>query len=247
MADDHPPCVLVTGAARRIGAAIARELHGRGACVLIHYHHAGEAARTLVDELNAQRADSADCHGADLREPAQLEMLADAARHRWGRLDGLVHNASSFYPTPVGATTAAQWDDLMGTNLRAPYFLTQALAPALRASRGAVVNLVDIHAERPLKDHPVYSAAKAGLAMMTRALARELAPEVRVNAVAPGAILWPERPMSTQARERIVERVALKRSGTPEDIARAVAFLLFDAPYVTGQVLAVDGGRSLGY
>jgi len=247
MADDYPPCVLVTGAARRIGAAIARELHSRGARVLIHFHHADAAAGTLVDELNAGRPDSADCHGADLREPAQLEMLADAARRRWGRLDGLVHNASSFYPTPVGATTAAQWDDLMGTNLRAPYFLTQALAPALRASRGAVVNLVDIHAERPLKDHPVYSAAKAGLAMMTRALARELAPDVRVNAVAPGAILWPERPMSTQARERIVERVALKRSGTPEDIARTVAFLLFDAPYVTGQVLAVDGGRSLGY
>ena len=135
----------------------------------------------------------------------------------------------------------------MGTNLRAPYFLTQALTPALRASRGAVVNLVDIHAERPLKDHPVYSAAKAGLAMMTRALACELAPDVRVNAVAPGAILWPERPMSTQARERIVERVALKRPGTPEDIARTVAFLLFEAPYITGQVLAVDGGRSLGY
>ena len=246
MAHDPPPCVLVTGAARRIGAAIARELHGRGARVLIHFHHADAAAGTLVDELNAGRPDSADCHGADLREPAQLEALADAARRRWGRLDGLVHNASTFYPTPVGTTTAAQWDDLMGTNLRAPYFLTQALTPALRASRGAVVNLVDIHAERPLKDHPVYSAAKAGLAMITRALARELAPDVRVNAVAPGAILWPERPMSTQARERIVERVALKRPGTPADIARTVAFLLFDAPYITGQVLAVDGGRSLG-
>jgi pteridine reductase len=238
--------VLVTGAARRIGAAIARELHGRGARVLIHFHHADAAAGTLVDELNAGRPDSADCHGADLREPAQLEALADAARRRWGRLDGLVHNASTFYPTPVGTTTAAQWDDLMGTNLRAPYFLTQALTPALRASRGAVVNVADIHAERPLKDHPVYSAAKAGLAMMTRALARELAPDVRVNAVAPGAILWPERPMSTQARERIMERVALKRPGTPGDIARTVAFLLFDAPYITGQVLAVDGGRSLG-
>jgi pteridine reductase len=246
MAHDPPPCVLVTGAARRIGAAIARELHGRGARVLIHFHHADAAAGTLVDELNAGRPDSADCHGADLREPAQLEALADAARRRWGRLDGLVHNASTFYPTPVGTTTAAQWDDLMGTNLRAPYFLTQALTPALRASRGAVVNVADIHAERPLKDHPVYSAAKAGLAMMTRALARELAPDVRVNAVAPGAILWPERPMSTQARERIMERVALKRPGTPGDIARTVAFLLFDAPYITGQVLAVDGGRSLG-
>ena len=246
MAHDPPPCVLVTGAARRIGAAIARELHGRGARVLIHFHHADAAAGTLVDELNAGRPDSADCHGADLREPAQLEALADAARRRWGRLDGLVHNASTFYPTPVGTTTAAQWDDLMGTNLRAPYFLTQALTPALRASRGAVVNVADIHAERPLKDHPVYSAAKAGLAMMTRALARELAPDVLVNAVAPGAILWPERPMSTQARERIVERVALKRPGTPRDIARTVAFLLFDAPYITGQVLAVDGGRSLG-
>ena len=246
MAHDPPPCVLVTGAARRIGAAIARELHSRGARVLIHFHHADAAAGTLVDELNAGRPDSADCHGADLREPAQLEALADAARRRWGRLDGLVHNASTFYPTPVGTTTAAQWDDLMGTNLRAPYFLTQALTPALRASRGAVVNVADIHAERPLKDHPVYSAAKAGLAMMTRALARELAPDVRVNAVAPGAILWPERPMSTQARERIMERVALKRPGTPGEIARTVAFLLFDAPYITGQVLAVDGGRSLG-
>ncbi|HET7687675.1 MAG TPA: pteridine reductase [Candidatus Macondimonas sp.] len=241
------PCVLVTGAARRIGAAIARGLHARGARVMIHYCHAAEPAHALVAELNAVRPDSADWHAADLRDTAQLEALAETAWSRWGRLDGVVHNASTFYPTAVGATTLAQWDDLMGTNLRAPYFLTQALAPALRASGGSVVNLVDIHAIQPLKDHPVYCAAKAGLVMLTRSLARELAPEVRVNAVAPGAILWPERPMSTEVRERIVERIALKRSGMPEDIARTVAFLLLDAPYITGQVLAVDGGRSLGY
>jgi pteridine reductase len=247
MARNNPPCVLITGAARRIGAAIARELHGRGAHVLIHYHHAAEPARLLVDELNTQRPDSAHCHAADLRETAQLKALADAAWHRWGQLDGLVNNASTFYPTPIGSTTDTQWDDLMGTNLRAPYFLTQALTPALRASQGAVVNLVDIHAERPLKEHSVYSVAKAGLAMMTRSLARELAPDIRVNGVAPGAILWPERPMSTLARERIVERVALKRPGTPQDIARTVAFLMFEAPYVTGQILAVDGGRNLGH
>ena len=241
------PCILVTGAARRIGAAIARGLHDRGARVIIHYHHAAEPAHALVAALNAMRPDSADCHQADLQEIDQLAPLAEAAWGRWGRLDGVVHNASTFYPTAVGTTTLSQWDDLMGINLRAPYFLTQALAPALRASQGAVVNLVDIHAERPLKDHPVYCAAKAGLVMLTRSLARELAPEVRVNAVAPGAILWPERPMSTAARERIVERIALKRPGMPEDIARTVAFLMFDAPYITGQVLALDGGRSLGY
>lgn len=241
------PCVLVTGAARRIGAAIARGLHDRGARVMIHYHHAAEPAHALVAALNAVRPDSADCHAADLRDTEQLEALAETAWSRWGHMDGVVHNASTFYPTPVGTTTPAQWDDLMGANLRAPYFLTQALAPALRASGGSVVNLVDIHASQPLKDHPVYCAAKAGLVMLTRSLARELAPEVRVNAVAPGAILWPERPMSTEVRERIVERIALKRSGMPEDIARTVAFLLLDAPYITGQVLAVDGGRSLGY
>ena len=241
------PCILVTGAARRIGAAIARGLHERGARVMIHYHHAAAPAQALATALNAVRPNSADCHGADLSALEELEQLAEAAWTRWGRLDAVVHNASTFYPTPVGTTTLAQWNDLMDINLRAPYFLAQALAPALRTSRGAMVNLVDIHAEQPLKDHPVYCAAKAGLVMLTRSLARELAPDVRVNAIAPGAILWPERPMSTEARERIVDRIALKRPGTPADIARTVAFLIFDAPYITGQVLAVDGGRSLGY
>jgi pteridine reductase len=234
--------VLVTGAARRLGAATAALLHERGWRVLMHCRASRAEADALAATLNARRPDSCRVLPADLAQDAAVEGLAQAVLAAWSRVDALVNNASAFYPTPVGGTTTAQWDDLFASNARAPFFLAQALAPELRRRRGAIVNLIDIHATRPLRGHTVYCMAKAAHAMMTLALARELAPDVRVNAVAPGAILWPERPMSTQARERIVERVALKRPGTPEDIARTFAFLLFDATYITGQVLAVDGG-----
>lgn len=236
---------LVTGAGRRIGAAIARRLHGEGMNVVLHYRSSAADAGALRDELEAVRADSADLAEADLLDVAAIDALARAAAKRWGRLDALVNNASAFYPTPVGTITEAQWDDLVGSNLKAPVFLSQAVAPALAAHGGSIVNIVDIHAERPLSDHPVYSITKAGLLMATRALARELAPEIRVNGVSPGAILWPEDGLDEAGRERIIGRIALKRQGEPGDIARAVLFLLRDAPYVTGQVIAVDGGRSL--
>jgi pteridine reductase len=238
-------CVLVTGGARRLGAAIARRLHAAGANVVIHYRSSADEARGLLDELERARPGSAHVQAADLLDLAALPALVDAATRRYGRLDVLVNNASSFYPTPIGTITAAQFDDLIGTNLRAPLFLAQTAAPALRATRGLILNMADIHGQRPLKAHPAYSAAKAGLIMLTRSLARELGPEVRVNAIAPGPVLWPEGGLDDRLRDEIVARTALKRGGSPEDIARAAYFFAVDAPYVTGQVLAVDGGRSL--
>lgn len=245
LANDDGPVVLVTGAGRRVGARIARELHAHGARVAVHYRSSGSDALALCAELNAARAASAEAFGADLLDVAALPGLIEKCCARFGRLDGLVNNASSFFATPLGAIDLSAWDDLLGSNLRAPLFLCQAAAPALRASRGAVVNIVDIHAERPLKGYPVYSIAKAGLLGLTRALALELAPEVRVNGVSPGAIVWPEDGQFSPAeRQEIVARSLLKRIGSPEDIAGAVLYLLFAAPYVTGQILAVDGGRS---
>jgi pteridine reductase len=239
--------VLVTGAAKRIGAVIARTLHSAGANVAIHYHSSADAARELVAGLERERRGSAFAVGADVREVSALERMAHDVVERTGRLDVLVNNASNFYPTPLGTVTEAQWDDLVGSNLKAPLFLTQALLPALRAAHGVVVNIVDVHAQRPLRDHPVYGAAKAGLAMLTRSLAKDLGPDVRVNGVSPGAILWPEDGMSDQLRAGIIKQTALKRAGEPEDIAAAVLFLVRDAPYVTGQIIAVDGGRSVGW
>ena len=238
--------VLVTGGARRLGAAIARRLHQEGASILIHYRSSRTDAERLAAELNALRARSAVLHGADLLDLAALPGIVAATLDAFGRLDVLINNASTFYPTPLGQVTAEAFDDLIGSNLRAPLFLTQAAAEALTARRGLVLNMVDIHASRPLKRHPVYSAAKAGLVMLTKSLARELAPHVRVNAIAPGPVLWPEGDMDETLRERIIERTALKRLGTPEDVARAALFFVKDAPYVTGQVLAIDGGRSVG-
>ena len=238
------PVVLITGGARRIGAAITRDLHAAGLDVVVHCRRSLAEATALTDELNARRPDSARPLQADLLDPQALESLAAQAREFRGRLDGLINNASTFYPTPVGEITMAHWDDLMGSNVRAPLFLTQACAPALRASGGGVVNIVDIHALRPLSGYPVYSAAKAGLWALTQSLARELGPEVRVNGVAPGAILSPEDPANFGTHEAMVERTALKRAGDPADIARTVRFLLLEAPYITGQVIPVDGGRS---
>jgi len=236
---------LVTGGARRVGAAIARRLHAAGARVLIHYRESEAAANALVKELNAARASSAAAVKADLLAPVAPRALVGAAMSAFGRLDLLVNNASSFYPVKLGEIEASHWEELMGSNLRAPLFLAQEAAPELSRHEGAIVNLVDIHAERPLKGYPVYSVAKAGLAALTRSLALELAPRVRVNGVAPGAIAWPEDgQFEPGERERIVATTPLARTGTPEEVAQAVHFLA-TAPFVTGQVLAVDGGRSI--
>ena len=238
--------VLVTGAARRVGAAICRRLHAAGAAVVVHHHRSAEDARALVQALNAVRAGSAVAARADLLDTAALPRLIADALALNGRLDALVNNASSFYATPVGAIDERAWTDLMGTNLKAPLFLSQAAAPALRAAGGCIVNIIDIHAELPMKDHAVYTAAKGGLLALTRSLARELGPEVRVNGVSPGTIIWPESGdwQDEDARRRIVGRTVLKRTGEPEDIAGAVEYMI-TAPFVTGQILAVDGGRSI--
>ena len=239
--------VLVTGAARRIGAAIARRLHAAGARTVLHYHRSRDEAERLCAELNGQREASCTTVSHDLLDTDGIPGLVERAAGAFGRLDGLVNNASSFYATPVGSITAAQWHDLMGSNLRAPLFLAQAAAPFLARSKGAIVNIVDIHAERPLKSFVVYSIAKAGLAGLTRSLALELAPDVRVNGVAPGSILWPDdgKHFDPAEQGRIVATTPLARVGGPDDIAGAVKYLLFDAPFVTGQILAVDGGRGI--
>ena len=238
--------VLITGSARRIGAAIALAIHERGARVVVHYRGSEAQALKLVARLNARRQRSAVAIAADLHDMAALAALPGAAVKAFGRLDVLINNASTFYPTPVGQITAAQFDDLIGTNLRAPLFLAQAAASELRRRKGLIINIADIHALRPLRHHIVYCAAKSALVMLTRALARELGPEVRVNAIAPGPVLWPTGGVDTALKRRIVARTALKRTGSPEDIAKAALFFAIDAPFVTGEVLAVDGGRLLG-
>ena len=238
---------LVTGGARRIGAAIARRLHEAGATVAIHYRGSADEAHRLCDMLNTRRNDSAEIFEADLAEAECLPALVDSVVDWAGTLDILVNNASSFYPTPLGSVTETQWDDLIGTNLKAPMFLSQAAWPHLRRQGGSIVNLIDVHARRPLRDHAVYGSAKAGLEMLTRSLAKDMAPEVRVNGVAPGAILWPERGMNEVVKRKIIEQIPLKRSGLPDDIAGCVLYLVRDAAYVTGQVIAVDGGRSIGW
>ena len=238
---------LVTGAARRIGAVIATRLHESGADVAIHYRGSADEAAALVDKLNAERADSAAAFQSDLIDTPALPELVSAVQQWRGQLDVLVNNASTFYPTPLGEVSEEHWTDLMGSNLKAPLFLSQAALPALRDARGVIVNIVDIHAQRPLKDHTVYGPAKAALAMLTKTLAKDLAPEVRVNGVSPGAILWPESELGDAAKTSILEQIPLQRAGDPQDIAGAVLFFVKDAPYVTGQILAVDGGRSIGW
>jgi pteridine reductase len=237
--------VLITGGARRVGAEIARTLHAAGANVLIHYRSSAAAAIALADELNRLRGHSAAIFAAHLLSAEAPEKLIAATLLEFGRLDILINNASSFYPTPVGQITVPQWDDLMGSNLKAPLFLSQAAAPCLRTQRGLIINMIDIHGLRPLKAHPVYSTAKAGLAMLTRSLARELGPEIRVNGIAPGPVLWPEGGMDETLKSEIIDKTALKRHGSPQDIARTALFLAKDAPYITGQIIAVDGGRSI--
>lgn len=239
--------MLVTGGAKRVGAAICRRLHAAGATIALHYRTSESEAIALRDQLNELRPDSAAAFSADLLDLAALPLLVEQVIARFGRLDVLVNNASSFYATPLAGVDESQWHDLLGTNLRAPLFLAQAAADELRRQHGCIVNIVDIHAERPMQGHLLYSVAKAGLVALTRGLAQEMAPQVRVNAVAPGVILWPDSHEwdDEVKRRKIVAHTLLKREGEPDDIARTVAFLIQDAPYITGQVISVDGGRSI--
>lgn len=236
---------LVTGAAARIGAAVAAALHARGCDLILHYNSNRSGAEALASRLNDIRPGSAQTAQADLSAPSGVDALASRVRDSFAGLDILVNNASRFYPTPVEQVMAWQWEDLMNSNLRGPWFLVQALLPQLRLAGGCIVNILDVHADRPMRGHAVYCISKAGLAMMTKALARELGPAVRVNGVSPGAILWPEHEPAAAEKKSILGRTALGRLGDPEDIASAVAYLSLDAPYVTGQILAVDGGRTL--
>ena len=238
---------LITGAGKRIGACIASRLHDAGARIVSHYRASEGPAEELASQLNAIRADSAVTVKADLCDTTSLAAVLSGIVERTGGLDILINNASSFYPTPLGSITEQQWDDLIGTNLKAPLFLSQAAEPYLRDSAGVIINIVDIHALRPLRQHAVYGLAKAGLAMLTRTLARDLAPVIRVNGVSPGAILWPDDDMPDSVKDNIIGQVPMKRAGEPGDIADCVLYLVRDAGYITGQVIAVDGGRSIGW
>lgn len=245
IAPGPPPAVLVTGAARRVGAAIARHLHGLGCDLVLHYRSSGDEAGALADALERARPGSTHLVRAELEDIPALEAMAAAAVRRFGRLDGLVNNASAFFATPFGEVDGAQWERLFAANVRGPFFLAQAAAPHLREAGGAIVNVLDIYAERPLRRHAVYSMSKAALRMMTLALAQELGPRVRVNAVAPGTVLWSDNPVKAESEAQVHEGTALGRVGTPEDVAEAVAQLLLRSRYTTGAVLPVDGGRLL--
>ena len=253
-AENSPRAVLITGGAKRIGAETSRTLHAAGMNIIIHYRSSQQQADELCYELNEQRQNSAVVLQGDLlqgRRAAGADgdhvygRLIEDAVEVWGHLDVLINNASSFFPTPIGTITLGHWHNLVNSNLKAPLFLSQAATPYLRENNGCIINMVDIHAFRPLDQHPVYCAAKAGLAMLTQSLAKELGPEIRVNGIGPGAILWPENDMDEAAKQHIIERTALKRHGEPKDIAKAILFLVRDAPYITGHVVPVDGGRSL--
>ncbi|MGH8307517.1 MAG: pteridine reductase [Gammaproteobacteria bacterium] len=237
---------LVTGAARRIGAVTARRLHAEGMNLVVHYRSSEQDAQALCQALNEIRRDSAVPAQADLADIDGFASLIKTSL-QWGSLDLLVNNASMFYPTPIGKVSESDWDDLMISNLKAPFFLCQTAAPHLKKSRGVIINMLDIHAHRPLREHTVYCASKAGLEMITLSLARELGPEVRVNGVAPGPILWPAQGLDEKAKQTILDNTALKRAGSPDDIADAIIYLVRDAEYVTGQILVVDGGRSIGW
>jgi len=239
------PVVLVTGAGKRVGAVIARTLHAAGYDLALHYRHSAAEAELLATSLERQRSGSTYTVQGELADIDALPDVVQRVLGRFGRLDALVNNASAFYPTPVGTATPAQWNDLFASNAQAPFFLAQAATPALREARGAIVNLVDIYAERPLADHPVYCMAKAALAAMTRSLALDLGPDVRVNGVAPGAVMWPSDGKPYDDQQAMLARTPLQRAGSPDDVAGAVLWLLRDAPFVTGQIIRVDGGRTL--
>lgn len=241
--------LLITGAGKRVGAVVARYCHQLGMRVAIHYRESAQAATSLCESLNQQRQNSAIAVGTDLRATNQLEGLITKVIKKWGQLDVLINNASSFYPMPLANVSPDVWEDTMASNLKAPFFLSQMAAPYLKQQKGCIINLVDIQAQRPLKNYSVYCIAKAGLVMLTKSLAKELGPDIRVNAIAPGIVLWPDdtTEFNQAIREKIVARNALKRCGTPQDIANTVAFLINHADFITGQIIAVDGGRSLGY
>lgn len=240
------PVALITGGAKRIGAAIARALHQQDYNIVLHYRNSQTEASDLANELNQVRSNSCALAKADLANMAELGHLAQLSLQHWGRLDVLINNASSFYPTPVAEATEQQWDDIMASNLKAPFFLAQMLAPALQKSRGCIINMADIYAEKPLKQHSLYSIAKAANAMLTKTLAQELAPHIRVNGVAPGAILWPEQEALTEtAKQTLLQKIPLQATGNPSDIAETIVFLVQHAPYINGQIIAVDGGRNL--
>jgi len=237
--------VLVTGAAKRIGAACVRMLHAEGCDVFLHYRSSKQSAVELSEELNHKRAGSVILMQADLLNMDDLALLVAEVESVWGALDVLVNNASAFYPQAVGEVSEQDWDGLLGANLKAPFFLSQSFTPLLKKSSGCIVNIIDIHAERGLKGYPVYSITKAGLAAMTKILAKELGPDIRVNGVSPGAVIWPEAEVSAQEKAEIIQRVALKRTGEEEDIAKVIRFLIAEADYITGQIISVDGGRTL--
>jgi len=239
--------ILITGGAKRVGASICRLLHANGANLMIHYRSSVKEARALQAELNLQRSNSVAIIQGDLLNLAILPSLVQESIQHFGRLDVLINNASSYYPTEIGDIKDEQWQDLMGSNLKAPLFLAQAAADELRKQHGCIINITDMHVERPKKGYIIYSVAKAGLVTLTKSLAHEFSPDVRVNAVAPGPVMWPEdNPQFDELyRQRVISQTLLKRIGEPNDIAKAVKFLIQDAPFITGQIIAVDGGRSL--
>ncbi len=247
MNDKFKKWALVTGGAKRIGATIAETLHNNGFNVAIHYNSSSDSAEQLCAQFNAKKQNSSIAIGADLLDQSSLENLIPSLIEKTKRLDVLVNNASTFYPTPIEKIALEDWENLFGTNLKAPLFLSKYAAKYLRQSRGTIINIIDIHSKKPLKDHPIYGSAKSGLAMLTRSLASDLAPAVRVNGISPGLILWPENNPSDQVKNNILQQIPLKKIGTSEDIANCVLFLIEDAPYITGEIIAVDGGRSMGW
>ncbi|MBM23933.1 MAG: pteridine reductase [Gammaproteobacteria bacterium] len=247
MNDEYKKWALVTGGAKRIGATIAETLHNKGFNVAIHYNSSSNAADQLCAQLNAKKQDSSIAIEADLTDQDSLESLIPSLLEKTKRLDVLINNASTFYPTPIEKIALEDWENLFGTNLKAPLFLSKYAAQHLKQTQGTIINIIDIHSKKPLKEHPIYGSAKSGLAMLTRSLASDLAPDVRVNGISPGLILWPDKNPSEQAKNNILQQIPLKKIGTSEDIANAVAFLIEDAPYITGEIIAIDGGRSIGW
>ena len=245
MNDDINKWVLITGGAKRIGARIARTLHAQDMNLVIHFNTSSDDANQLCSELNSIRNDSTIAIGANLTNQDEVESLINKVIERTGQLDVLINNASTFYPTPIEDITLDDWDNLVGTNLKAPLFLCKYAAPHIKKSKGSIINMVDIHASKPLKNPPIYGPAKSGLVMLTRSLAKDLAPEVRVNGIAPGMILWPENEPPEEIKQKVVNQIPLKRTGEPNDIAKTVLFLIADADYITGQIIAVDGGRGI--
>lgn len=243
------PVALVTGSSQRIGATIVKTLHAAGYNTIIHYRNSKDPAEALVKKLNALRANSAACIAADLDKTDEINLLAETALTVWGRIDALVNNASSFYATPIGTATEIEWADLVNSNMKAPFFLAQALSASLTATRGAIINITDVYADKPLAHHTIYCMAKSGNTMLTKSLAIELSPHVRVNGIAPGAILWPDQGGANDPvdQQQLLAKIPLARTGLPEDIANTVLFLLRDAPYITGQIIALDGGRSVNF